>query len=86
MSYVVVALLAGLVGVTEVLSRYRDVPFVVLRQWPAWMYTSLTSRRSSLSPPSGVEEAAKLHRGRTPCDGTYVQAIDVGTHRRGEMH
>lgn len=38
MSYVVVAILAGLVGLTEVLSRYRDVPLVVLREWPAWTY------------------------------------------------
>lgn len=38
LSYVGVATLAGLVGVVEILSRYRDVPFIVLREWPAWMY------------------------------------------------
>ena len=37
-SYIIVAILAGLVGVAEILSRYRDVPLIVLREWPAWTY------------------------------------------------
>lgn len=37
-SYLIVAALAGLVGVAEILSRYRDVPLLVLKEWPAWTY------------------------------------------------
>ena len=36
--YLGVASLAGAVGLAEIYSRYRDVPVLLLREWPAWIY------------------------------------------------
>ena len=36
--YICVCVLSGAVGLAEILSRYRDVPSMVLRGWPAWTY------------------------------------------------
>lgn len=49
LSYLAVAALAGLVGVTEILSRYRDVPLIVLREWPAWTYIGTNAAAGMLA-------------------------------------
>ena len=37
-AYLWVGILAGLVGVAAVLSRYREVPLIVLKDWSAWIH------------------------------------------------
>ena len=73
-SYLGVAALAGLVGVVEVLSRYRDVPVIVLREWPAWTYIGTNAVAGVLALvvidtlgwpladelPSGVQRGAQI--------------------------
>lgn len=49
LSYVIVGVLAGLVGVAEILSRYRDVPLIVLREWPAWTYIGTNAAAGMLA-------------------------------------
>ena len=47
--YVGVFFLSGAVGVGEVLSRYRDVPLLVLRGWPAWTYVATNATAGILA-------------------------------------
>jgi len=41
-----VALLGGLVGASELISRYKDDPFAALKTWPGASYISINSAAS----------------------------------------
>ena len=43
LAYTACALLAGIVALVEIVSRYRDAPAEVLKEWPAWVYIAVNA-------------------------------------------
>ena len=41
LDWVAVALLGGVVGASELLSRYKDDPWAAVRSWPARFYIAI---------------------------------------------
>ncbi|HUE02105.1 MAG TPA: hypothetical protein VMR62_21225 [Bryobacteraceae bacterium] len=47
--YLLVAILGAAVGGAELVSRYRDAPYIALRTRPAWLYLSLNVAAAALA-------------------------------------
>ena len=46
LDWVAVALLGGLVGTSELISRYKDDPWAAIRNWPARFYIAINGAAS----------------------------------------
>ena len=46
LDWVAVALIGGIVGTSELISRYKDDPWAAIRSWPARFYIAVNSAAS----------------------------------------
>jgi len=46
LDWAAVALIGGVVGASELISRYKDDPAAAIRSWPAWFYVAINSTAS----------------------------------------